>query len=156
MFRRGGNVRMGTVGRGTHRVSVHEAPDGRGHFARKQDHQEEEELWNGRGRRFIPVSSPQKRQKPIFNQKLCAQTQSSGKQLFVTSQRERCLHGVGDNPFSVLAPPWYHPFLSSLTPNMTELQKSICSSKKPKLTTAGGCKQLFFSGRVFFFFEHET
>lgn len=31
-------------GRGTDRVSVHEAPDGGGHFTRKQDHQEEEEL----------------------------------------------------------------------------------------------------------------
>lgn len=36
-------------------------------------------------------------------------------------------HGVGDNPFSVLAPPWYHPFLSSLTPNMTLQQEAVHS-----------------------------
>lgn len=74
--------------RGTNRVSVHEAPDGRGHFARKQDHQEEEELWKGKGGIFIPVSSPQKRKKPISFFLLHGQTQSSGNELFVTSQRD--------------------------------------------------------------------
>lgn len=50
-------------GGGTHRVSVHETPDGSGHFARKQDHQKEEELWRGKrseswAQTSIPVFFP--------------------------------------------------------------------------------------------------